>query len=219
MKKTSLYLAYGSNLNIPQMMRRCPTSRIIGTAEIANYRLLFKDSKTGSYLTIEPAEGFTVPVGVWEITEEDEEALDFYEGYPSFYYKKTFRLPIKGIRTRTVRRRTAFAYIMHEDRSLGIPTSHYVQVCRAGYDAFGFDQQLITEAVSYSIENVVEECSAAKNDSSNQSDSTEKNNSTALQNSGIPKRRNRGKATFDAIPKLYLRISNKESEENEEQWF
>ena len=153
MKRTSLYLAYGSNLNISQMMRRCPTARIIGTAEIVNYRLLFKGSKTGSYLTIEPAEGFTVPVAVWEITEEDEEALDFYEGYPSFYYKKEFSLPIKGIRTGKVRRRTAFAYIMHEDRPLGIPTSRYVQVCRVGYDAFGFDQQLLTEAVSYSIEN------------------------------------------------------------------
>lgn len=36
------YLAYGSNLNIPQMQYRCPEARIIGTAVIEGYRLLFK---------------------------------------------------------------------------------------------------------------------------------------------------------------------------------
>ena len=58
------YLAYGSNLNIPQMQRRCPTAKIVGIAEIKDYELLFKGSKTGSYLTIEPKKGATVPVAV-----------------------------------------------------------------------------------------------------------------------------------------------------------
>ena len=48
------YLAYGSNLNVRQMKLRCPTARIVGTATIEGYRLMFKGSKTGSYLTIEP---------------------------------------------------------------------------------------------------------------------------------------------------------------------
>ena len=38
------YIAYGSNLNIPQMRWRCPSARIIGTSEIPDYRLLFKGS-------------------------------------------------------------------------------------------------------------------------------------------------------------------------------
>ena len=66
------YIAYGSNLNIRQMRMRCPSARIIGTAEIPGYGLLFKGSRTGSYLTIEPKEGVSVPVAVWETTEEDE---------------------------------------------------------------------------------------------------------------------------------------------------
>ena len=81
------YIAYGSNLNVQQMRWRCPGARIIGTSELKNYRLLFKGSKTGSYLTIEPEVGCTVPVAVWEVTDQDELALDRYEGYPSFYYK------------------------------------------------------------------------------------------------------------------------------------
>ena len=120
------YIAYGSNLNIPQMRMRCPGARIIGTSVIEDYQLLFKGSKTGSYLTIEPMEGAKVPVVIWEVTETDEKALDRYEGYPNFYYKKEMTLDIKGIRTGKVRRRDAFAYIMHEERELGIPSWYYV---------------------------------------------------------------------------------------------
>ena len=75
------YLAYGSNLNLTQMRWRCPDARVLGTAEIADYRLLFKGSKTGSYLTIEPFAGGKVPVAVWEVSIADEERLDRYEGY------------------------------------------------------------------------------------------------------------------------------------------
>ena len=70
------YLAYGSNLNIKQMAYRCPTARPVGTAVIKGYELLFKGSKTGAYLTIEKAENSSVPVAVWEVTDDDEKRLD-----------------------------------------------------------------------------------------------------------------------------------------------
>ena len=47
--KTRYYIAYGSNLNIPQMRMRCPQAKIIGTSEIKDYELLFKGSQTGPY--------------------------------------------------------------------------------------------------------------------------------------------------------------------------
>ena len=87
------YIAYGSNLNITQMRFRCPNARIIGTSVVPDYELLFKGSKTGSYLTIEPKAGASVPVAVWETTADDELALDRYEGYPTFYYKAEMTLP------------------------------------------------------------------------------------------------------------------------------
>ena len=93
------YIAYGSNLNISQMRMRCPHARVIGTSVIPDYELLFKGSMTGSYLTIEPKEGSSVPVAVWETTDDDEARLDRYEGFPAFYYKAEMTLPIKGIRT------------------------------------------------------------------------------------------------------------------------
>ena len=97
-------------------------ARIIGPSVIEGYRLLFKGSRTGSYLTIEPQEGASVPVAAWAVTEEDEAALDRYEGFPSFYYKKEMELPLKGIKTGKVRLRKVFVYIMHEDRPLGLPS-------------------------------------------------------------------------------------------------
>nr|DAV87590.1 MAG TPA: hypothetical protein [Caudoviricetes sp.] len=140
------YIAYGSNLNIRQMKMRCPSARIIGTSEVPNYELLFKGSKTGSYLTIEPKENSTVPVAVWEVTQKDELALDRYEGFPAFYYKAEMVLPIKGIRTGRVRQRRVFVYIMHEDRPIGVPSVYYLRTCLEGYDDFGFDSKILMNA-------------------------------------------------------------------------
>lgn len=146
------YIAYGSNLNVPQMRWRCPDARIIGTGSIDGYELLFKGSITGSYLTIEKAEGGSVPVTVWEVSEEDEKALDRYEGYPRFYYKTDMRIAVSGIRTGKIRVRDAFVYIMHEDRGTGLPTEDYYRVCLEGYRTFGFDERYLIDAVKRSRE-------------------------------------------------------------------
>jgi hypothetical protein len=144
------YIAYGSNLNIRQMKMRCPTARVIGTSEVPDYELIFKGSKTGAYLTIEPKEGGSVPVAVWETTEADEAALDRYEGCPAFYYKTELVLPIKGIKTGKIRNRRVYVYIMHEDRLLGLPSWRYVETCLEGYRAFEFDEETLFQAVDKS---------------------------------------------------------------------
>ena len=145
------YLAYGSNLNIAQMQFRCPDAKAVGTAVIPDYELLFKGSLTGAYLTIEPKQGAQVPVGVWEVSLTDELKLDRYEGFPSFYYKKEIRIPVKNIRTGKVRQRDAFVYIMHEDRKLGVPTSFYMRTCLDGYRDFGFDTDFLLAAYDRSL--------------------------------------------------------------------
>ena len=140
------YIAYGSNLNIRQMRMRCPSARIIGTSVLKDYELLFKGSKTGSYLTVEKKSGGSVPVAVWEVTADDEKALDRYEGFPNFYYKKELTLPIKGIRTGKIRKRRVFVYIMHEDRPIGVPSSIYMRTCLQGYEDFDFDRTVLMDA-------------------------------------------------------------------------
>ena len=144
--KKRYYIAYGSNLNIRQMKRRCPGATILGTANLKGWELLFKGSGTGSYLTIEECEGGTVPVVIWDVTPADEAALDRYEGFPSFYYKKEIRLQYKGIRTGKRRTVTAFAYIMHEDRPVGVPSQYYMATCMEGYKTFRFDRRVLAAA-------------------------------------------------------------------------
>ena len=144
--KKRYYIAYGSNLNIRQMKRRCPGASILGTANLKGWELLFKGSGTGSYLTIEECEGSTVPVVIWDVTPADEAALDRYEGFPSFYYKKELRLQYKGIRTGKRRTVTAFAYIMHEDRPVGVPSQYYMVTCMEGYETFRFDRKVLAAA-------------------------------------------------------------------------
>jgi hypothetical protein len=146
------YIAYGSNLNVPQMRMRCPHASILGTASLNGWELLFKGSKTGSYLTIERNENGSVPVVIWEVTEKDEKALDRYEGFPTFYYKQEIKVRYKGIRTGLRRTATAFAYIMHEERPIGIPSNYYMRTCLEGYDTFGFDRNVLFDAYDKCVE-------------------------------------------------------------------
>ncbi len=151
--KKRFYVAYGSNLNIHQMERRCPDAIPIGTSVIRDYELLFKGSKTGSYLTIEPKEGKQVPVGIWAVSEEDEVALDRYEGYPDFYYKKELVLPVRYLSGWTAKR-SCFVYIMHEERKIGVPTSTYLNTCTVGYRNFGFDPAPLFDAYDHARKEV-----------------------------------------------------------------
>ena len=145
-----LYLAYGSNLNIAQMQNRCPDARVVGTAELTGWRLMYKGSRSGNYLTIEQAEGHTVPVAVWAVSDNDESNLDHYEGFPIFYYKKELSVTLHEAESGISRQVKAFVYIMHEDRKLGLPRADYVERCAEGYKAFGFDTALLNEAYQYS---------------------------------------------------------------------
>ena len=145
MEKKKYYLAYGSNLNVRQMRYRCPTAKPIGITAIPDYELLYKGSKTGSYLTIEKKKDSLVPIVVWEVTAADEKRLDAYEGYPSFYYKKEMKRPVRLANGKT-KKLTAFIYIMHEERELGCPSLSYIRTCEEGYRNFGFDQKYLETA-------------------------------------------------------------------------
>jgi len=146
-KEKRYYIAYGSNLNVAQMVRRCPGAKPIGTAELEHNTLYFRGSGSGYYLTIEPKIGSRVPVAVWEVTAEDEKALDRYEGYPRFYYKHDFDLAVTLLDSRTTKELRCFAYIMTEGRDVGLPTPYYMETCIQGYRDFGFDTRILKRTV------------------------------------------------------------------------
>lgn len=141
------YLAYGSNLNLEQMSRRCPDATLYGIGVIKGYELVFRSSMSGAYLTIEKNPDSEVNVGIFQVSRRDIKALDRYEGFPSLYYKKNFDIPmiVDGEPERT--RIKGFAYIMDEDRPLGKPSSRYVETCRLGYQDMGFDLNNLEDAI------------------------------------------------------------------------
>ena len=142
------YLAYGSNLSVAQMLRRCPGAVYVGTAELKDWRLLFRGSLSGSYLTIEQKKGHTVPVVVWKVSDEDEQALDCYEGFPHFYRKETMTVTLHSLADGSpIGTVDAFVYIMDECRPLGMPSDFYYRVCAEGYRRFGFDEKILKRAV------------------------------------------------------------------------
>ncbi|WP_313560065.1 gamma-glutamylcyclotransferase family protein [Ruminiclostridium cellobioparum] len=141
--ENKLYIAYGSNLNLPQMEKRCPAAKVLGTSDLKDYALVFRGGRYGAVATIEPCEGSSVPVLLWEITPEDEKALDVYEGYPSFYGKETMELPLDG---RTV---PAMVYVMTPGHRLGYPSDIYYNTIHDGYKTADFDTDVLEQALDY----------------------------------------------------------------------
>ena len=145
--KERLYIAYGSNLNLEQMKRRCPTAEVVGAATLRNWRLWFRGGNHSAVATIERERGFAVPVLVWRIQPQDEAALDRYEGWPHLYRKETLRLTVNKKRVR------AMVYIMNADRHpYGVPSVGYLNTIREGYTSANFDTGILYDAVKYSGE-------------------------------------------------------------------
>ena len=132
------YIAYGSNLNKEQMARRCPGAVDVGTGKIADYKLVFRRG----YLTIEPEEGSSVNVGVWQITDEDEKKLDRYEGFPRFYHKEYFAIPTSFNAGEVM----CMAYIMNDGFPIKRSTREYRETVEQGFHDFGFDIVPLLEA-------------------------------------------------------------------------
>lgn len=140
----TIYLAYGSNLNLEQMEWRCPYARVLGPVVVKDYQLLFRGGNGGSVATIEPAQGCSVPALLWEITPRDEEALDRYEGWPSFYRKEEITVTFGGEDIQVM------VYIMNEGRPLGLPSHSYLGSILGGYESAGFDPLVLDAAVKAS---------------------------------------------------------------------
>lgn len=145
-RKPTLYIAYGSNLNLPQMAFRCPTAEVAGTSELKDYELLFRGGRRGAVATVEPKEGSSVPVLLWKIRQKDEEALDRYEGYPRFYEKEMMDVELDG---KTV---SAMVYIMTPGHEFGVPSDNYANVIWEGYESAGFDTQILEDAIDHAYE-------------------------------------------------------------------
>ncbi|QAT43836.1 gamma-glutamylcyclotransferase family protein [Aminipila luticellarii] len=143
MKKSyKLYAAYGSNMSLKQMARRCPGAKIFGVGVIENYKLTFRGSRRG-LANIEKNEGASIPVVLWKITAICEKALDFYEGFPKLYVKK--QIPVRFEEEEI----EAMTYVM-SDRYCNFPVKpspYYIEMLQQGYESHGIIKDGIFDAV------------------------------------------------------------------------
>ena len=144
-----LYVAYGSNLNLSQMAYRCPSARIYGAGQLNNWELVYRGSMVNSHATIERRRGSTVPVLLWDISEEDEFHLDIYEGYPKYYFKQNVMVDTGKSKKK------AMVYIMDRSRMPGKPSASYIETIRKGY----LDNDLDTSICEESLRKNKFECS------------------------------------------------------------
>jgi len=140
-KYIKFYGAYGSNLNLNQMKVRCPYAVLVGKTYLEDYELEFRRT----YLNIKPSKRKKVPLGIFKITSFDENRLDHYDGYPTFYIKEYIKVTLDDKEIEVM------VYIMNKDYNFKIspPTLIYESVVKEGYANFGFEKDiyLIDEAI------------------------------------------------------------------------
>ena len=147
-----VYAAYGSNINLGQMARRCPSAVPIGKGWLMDYHLLFRGLGRSGVATVEPRRGRRLPILLWAITEECESALDRYEGFPSLYRKEVVKvegidwLPSKATPQPLAPEVEAMIYIMNYGH-LTPPSQRYLDCIADGYRAFVFHIRYLSEAV------------------------------------------------------------------------
>src|SRR5689334_13000047 len=82
MRASHTYFAYGSNLCVQQMARRCPGAVNPRPAMLADHDWLINQRGVA---TVEPFDGSEVHGVVWEVTDHDLATLDSAEGVPVRY--------------------------------------------------------------------------------------------------------------------------------------
>ena len=131
-----LYFAYGSNLNLFQMKRRCKDSVFLKKYELKGYKLNFRSKYRAA--DIEKSKNSIVPGALFEISKSDEKKLDVYEDYPILYKKIYFYYYNKKVMTYIMVKKTEFRY----------PTERYLNVVKQGYKDCKLDMSYLLKALN-----------------------------------------------------------------------
>ncbi len=129
-------VAYGRNLDIKRMKKRCPHCVLVGKTILKDWQLTFK-----RYITVEPCKGGIVPVGVWQIDDLAEKKLDIIEGFPTLYKKEIVKIELNGTIVE------AIIYVIN-DIHPKYPDKAYLEKIMIGYNDFNFDKKFIYDAIN-----------------------------------------------------------------------
>ena len=130
-----LYFAYGSNLNLFQMKRRCKDSIFLKKINLKDFRLTFRSKYRAA--DIEPKKNSVVPGGLFDISKSDERKLDVYEDYPILYKKYYFYYYTKKVMTYTMSKKSPFKF----------PTERYLNIIKQGYKDCNLDIKFLYQGL------------------------------------------------------------------------
>jgi hypothetical protein len=140
-----LYFAYGSNLHLGQMSRRCPDAEPLGPLIMPDTQLVFR-----GVADVIRKDGAQCPGGIWRITKRCEAALDRYEGFnpdrpDSGMYRKEF-VQVDGLPDGETE------IMLYAMNSVGIypPSEGYYDCIVQGYRDFGLDDAALRMALKHS---------------------------------------------------------------------
>ena len=132
-------------MNLNQMAFRCPDAQVVDTVRLEGYRLAFRMNGGGhGVATILPEAGSFVDGVLWRISEQDEQSLDHYEGFPRLYGKE----PVTVVDPDGLKREV-MAYTMNSPYKdvPALPSKSYLEGILNGCRQNGIETASILEAV------------------------------------------------------------------------
>ena len=136
------YFAYGSNLDLLQMKRRCPSSKSISKGSLPDYRLTFNRYSSGwngGVADVIKDQGSEVWGLVFELSDTDLKRLDGYEGcykdQTSLYerWKSIIDTPDGQVCN-------VWVYTVVEKQQFVQPTPEYLQIIKDAAARLSFPQ-------------------------------------------------------------------------------
>ena len=138
----TLYAAYGSNLDPRQMLQRAPHSPHLGTGWLRGWRLTFGGEEIGwegAVATLAEDVSASVFVSIYDLTKQDESALDEWEGVTTDLYRKI------RVRVETLSgTQTCYVYVLNSFEG-GAPSSRYLEIMVAAAIEAGAPEDYISE--------------------------------------------------------------------------
>jgi hypothetical protein len=137
------YFAYGTNMSRAQMAYRCPGAAVVCGAVLRHHR--FHINRQG-VATVAPDPAAEVHGVLWMITDEDERALDRYEGVADgLYGKERQRVHLLVGSTPEVMEAVEALIYVARDPARGVPKTGYLEQVIAGAESHGLPPEYVAE--------------------------------------------------------------------------
>ena len=136
-----LYFAFGSNMEQGQMIKRCPSAKLVdGQYALDGYKLTFcgHSNKWGGGVATIVKSGEGVVLGrLYSLTWSDIRRLDGFEGHP-YVYKRQYITLTDG--------QSVLTYIKPVKKNLNPPSTLYFRTIARGYQQVGYELDKLVDA-------------------------------------------------------------------------